>query len=101
MSGPHCRPSEVQCAHKRRKNLLEYGAETTSFRSRNRPVTVALPETPEPERLCAAAAQGRMTKGRLKAENGKQDGNEDRQIRVWMLHRLGASNFETYAMRVT
>ena len=45
----------------RRKNRLEYGAETTTFRSRNRPVTDACQE-PRSQSLCEAGTAKPMTK---------------------------------------
>ena len=47
MSVLHSHPMKIAELIIGRKNLLDYSTETTSFRSRNRPVTVASPRTPE------------------------------------------------------
>ena len=48
MNWSHSHPMKIAELDYRRKNRLDYGPETTSFQSRNRPVTVASPKTPEP-----------------------------------------------------
>src|SRR5262245_7435331 len=71
MNATHSHWMKMQSPIIRRKKHLDYAPETTSFRSRNQPVTVASPRTPERGGSVRCGAR-RMTNSRLRRETADE-----------------------------